>query len=469
MIGSSRRRSAVGRQAAGPTLELHLREARLARLHRRLLHASLAALAGAVVALFMPLGLPGRLWVVLAAAALGAAWPPRRGVQAVLASIRAQTGLSYETALGLQHRSPPASEAPATPADVSADPYGFEAAVVQRAALRIRGYESEPRPAWWLPALVLTAALLVLPDLVLPSALGGAGSPATPTAVGSGGGPEAQPAPEPAAPEPPDPGRAEPPGAAPNRNEDDGDTPVTDLPEGDVDGQAPLTRYLQSLRERPASSGGAADGAASDMDAPEAERRLGTDDRDAGERTGRREGDPSGNERTERSTDEGGGPDGGHESGGAEQAEDDGGAGGEDSADTEEDGAQQVVQPGGDQQQSGQSGGGSDEAGADSLQASGEGETGSDAEGAESAGGGGSDAAEEALDPEGASGMLERLQGVLQTGPESVAGSVRLPGSTDVELPAGTSYAPYQSAAEEAITEGDLPLDYLEIIRRYFR
>ena len=99
----------------------------------------------------------------------------------------------------------------------------------------------------------------------------------------------------------------------------------------------------------------------------------------------------------------------------------------------------------------------------------GDGEAGSDAEGADSAGVGGSVDEQDLLDPQGAGGLQEQLPGVLRDGPESVAGSVRLPGSTEVELPPGTSYAPYQNAAEEALTEGDLPLDYQEIIRRSFQ
>ncbi len=61
------------------------------------------------------------------------------------------------------------------------------------------------------------------------------------------------------------------------------------------------------------------------------------------------------------------------------------------------------------------------------------------------------------------------LPGVLQFGPENPAGVVRLPGEEEVALPPGRSPADYRSAAEEALTEGDLPLAYQEVIRRYFR
>src|SRR5690606_1479578 len=69
---------------------------------------------------------------------------------------------------------------------------------------------------------------------------------------------------------------------------------------------------------------------------------------------------------------------------------------------------------------------------------------------------------------EGQSAQPELLPGVLQDGPENPAGTVRLPGDTAVFLPAGRAAADYQAAAEEALTEGDLPLSYHEVIRRYF-
>lgn len=69
----------------------------------------------------------------------------------------------------------------------------------------------------------------------------------------------------------------------------------------------------------------------------------------------------------------------------------------------------------------------------------------------------------------GQAGAPELLPGVLQDGPENPAGTVRLPGDTEVYLPPGRAPTEYQAAAEEALTEGDLPLAYQEVIRRYFR
>ena len=473
MIGASRRRSAVGRGVKGTPFELHLHEAREATVHRRLLHAAAAALAAAVVVLFLPLGLTGRALVVLAALLVGAVWPLRRGVDTALASIRHQTGLSYETALGLLQD----GEQAAVPAGAGndgaqgagkEDAFGFGQAVLERAALSIRGYESEPRPAWWLPAFVVAVALVLVPEF-----LGATTTPFTrpaPTAPGSGseGVLEAEQVPEPAPPEPPAPGRAEPPGAAPGRDEEQPESPVTDLPEGDVEGQAPLARYLQSLRERPAASGAPTDGSAAPDDAADANRQGESEPRDgeSGQQSGPSE--PTDREPTGTSDESVESP---NNSGGSEEAEpgEEDGAEGDGSADAEGQEGDEGSSPDGEQPDEGQAGAGGEDGDGAMQVSSGSGDPGSDPEGADSAGLGGSAPGEELTDPTGAGGQQEQLPGVLRDGPETVAGSVRLPGSTDVELPPGASYAPYQSAAEEALSEGDLPLDCQEIIRRYFR
>lgn len=479
MIGASRRRSAVGRGFKGTPFDLHMHEARVASVHRRLLHAAAAALAAAVVALFLPLGLTGRALVVLAALLIGAVWPLRRGVDTALASIRRQTGLSYETALGLlqsgDQTAVPAGTgdgggqgAGGDPGAGADDTYGFGQAVLERAALSIRGYESEPRPAWWLPALVVAVALVLVPEF-----LGASTTPFTrpaPTAPGSGseGVLEAEQMPEPAPPEPPAPGRAEPPGAAPGRDEEQPEAPVTDLPEGDAEGQAPLARYLQSLRERPAASGAPTDGSAAPDDAADADRQGESEPRDgeSGQQSGPSE--PTDREPTGTSDDPVDSP---NNTGGPEEADpgQEDGAEGDGSADADGEEGDEGSGPDAQQPDEGQAGaGGEDGDGAMEVSA-GIGDAGSDQEGADSAGLGGSTPGEALTDPTGAGGQQEQLPGVLRDGPETVAGSVRLPGSTDVELPPGASYAPYQSAAEEALSEGDLPLDYQEIIRRYFR
>lgn len=470
MIGSSRRRSAVGRSAAGHGFKLHVAEARSASLHRRLLHASVAALAAALILLLLPATLPVRAVAVVAAALAGLAWPPRDAKPSALASIRLQTGLSYETALGLLERRKQSEPAVATESNgAKADPYGLEQAVLERADRNIRGYESQPRPAWWLPALVVAGSLVLLPDLLPAATSSQAGAGVTAPAGATDAALEAEPPLEPAPPEPPAPGRAEPPVAAPGQDDDGGDTPVSDLPEGDVEGQAPLSRYLQSLRERPAATGAPTDGSATADEASEADSQTQSEEgSDLGQGDGGGTGDEADRDNTGSGTDQasdGSDPSGGPDS--AQQSED-GATEGEGSAQAAGDEAEPGGQLGADQLDEGEFGAGSDE-GTSADVAGGSGDPDGGAEGAESAGVGGSEGGEELLVPQGAGGSQEQLPGVLSAGPETVAGSVRLPGSTDVELPPGTRYAPYQSAAEDALTEGDLPLDYQEIIRRYFR
>ena len=68
-----------------------------------------------------------------------------------------------------------------------------------------------------------------------------------------------------------------------------------------------------------------------------------------------------------------------------------------------------------------------------------------------------------------AAGDPEFLEGLLGLGPETPAGTIRLPGATEVELPPGRSAGEYTRAVERAVTEGSIPVDYQEIIRNYFR
>lgn len=70
---------------------------------------------------------------------------------------------------------------------------------------------------------------------------------------------------------------------------------------------------------------------------------------------------------------------------------------------------------------------------------------------------------------EGQTAPPEFLEGVLRNGPDNPGGAIRLPGSGDVTLPAGSSVEGYRRAAEQAVTEGNVPLEYQEVIRRYFR
>lgn len=64
---------------------------------------------------------------------------------------------------------------------------------------------------------------------------------------------------------------------------------------------------------------------------------------------------------------------------------------------------------------------------------------------------------------------LQRLSGVRDESGPSQRGEVLQRGSDDVTLPQGGSPESYTRAAEEAISEGRLPLEYQDIVREYFR
>lgn len=482
MIAASRRQAS---EPSDDAFRLHLREARRASLHRRLLHASLAALAAALLSLFLPLGLPWRALLVLAAGLVGALWPLGDRSRAALRLIRQQSGLSYETALDLLEGRHEPGLGPVPRADED-DPYGLKRAVIERARLGVRGFQGEARPAWWLPALLIAAALVALPAVapeLAPAASRQAGSGAT----GAPQEPAADPldAPEAAAPQPPAPGRADAPAVGSGADER-AESPGAAPPDEGAAGQAPLSRYLESLRERPAPDGGVPTESA-DEGAGEAPDDRGT----SGDSAGRNQGQGSSRQAGEPSAGEQGGaepgatPPAGTEGPSGESVES--GAGGgeepqaapaaaEDGSDPAAEGtargegelgqdeAGERLEEGG----SAASGGGDQDGGEQT--AAGSSETGEAGEGADSAGlGAGAIESTTADGLDGADGQQEQLRGVLREGPESVAGSVRLPGNDEVDLPSGTSFAPYQGAAEEALTEGDLPLDYQEIIRRYFR
>lgn len=470
MIGASRRRSAP---AATEPFRLHQRLSRRAAWQRRLLHASLAALAVAAVTLFLPLDLAGRVGLVALGAVAGLAWPLRSREPAALRSIREQTGLSYETALTVLER----AGTGARPAE--ADPYGLERAVVERAQQAVKAYRSEASPPWWLPALLVAAVLVALPVLGPlaggPSARGG--GQAAGGAVSEPSAPEAGEAPEPAAPEPPAPGRAEAPPVEPSEGQRAEAPPVAEPPDGGAGDQAPLSRYLDSLRERPANEGGAPGQTQSPPSRPEQPQEAARGDSPAqpGDGAaqagaGRPEGD--GGEPAGASQDPSQAPAEGDVAASPQGQEGDDGSGGQEAGSEPgagagepggEEGAGDSLEEGGLEPGQGEGGDGARASGAG-------GEPGDGSEGSDSAGiGGGSDATAEGFEASGQVGDTELLRGVLQEGPETVAGSVRLPGRDEVELPPGTSYAPYQGAAEEALSEGDLPLDYQEIIRRYFR
>ena len=64
----------------------------------------------------------------------------------------------------------------------------------------------------------------------------------------------------------------------------------------------------------------------------------------------------------------------------------------------------------------------------------------------------------------------EFLQGQISQGESNLAGTVRLPGSTNQEPGSfGPTAEGFQRAEEQAVTEGRIPIEYQEIIKNYFR
>src|SRR5690606_38728516 len=134
-----------------------------------------AALGGSVLALLVGVGLTTHAIVIAACFFVALALPVPAQRTRALTEIRSRAGLSYETALDLQAH--PDSDG------LGRDPYGFEAAVVERARLAAADVKPPPVPAWWLPALAVAVSLLLVSslDLLDAPAAGGLG--------GNGGAP----------------------------------------------------------------------------------------------------------------------------------------------------------------------------------------------------------------------------------------------------------------------------------------
>ena len=489
MIAASRRRR-PGIRSADETFRLHDRLARRSGWSRRLIRGSVAALVVSLLALLVGAGLVTHAILLVAAFLVAVLLPvPGQKVRA-LSEIRARVGLSYETALDLMSASPAISQATVVPATstgvpdsgATSDPYGFRAAVVERARVAVADVKPAPTPAWWLPALAVAAALLLVSSLELIE------RPAATSPGGTGGAPsgssvvtidDARDQDDTASLTPPDeaPGRAEEPESGDeNRQDDEGDSGRDAPPPLDGDGDsAPMSRFLDSLRERPPESGG---GQSGQDEAGQGQPQ--TDPPGQGEPGAGRDGESERVDLPAGADDQ----DGSDARAAAESGEDQTGEDGESTLVATESDADGESEPSGEQQGDegeGQGGGEDQQAENQPTEGGGDGEQGLEAGGAadgessedpssDSAAGGAAGPESAAGVAEGEGGQPEFLQGVLGDGPESPAGAVRLPGQTDVTLPPGAaSPADYAAAAEEALSEGDLPLSYQEIIRRYFR
>ena len=477
MIAPSLRRR-PGIESADEAFRLHLKLARRSGMGRRLLRGSVAALVCSAIALLLGVGLAAHAVFIGASFLAGFAAPVPGLRQRALAEIRSHVGMSYETALDLIGAGgSPVGE------QVGVDPYGLKAAVIDRARRAVADVRPTATPSWWLPALAVALALLLFSGLDLTGAPGGSGAnglsapPAGTSAVPLDERDEVADDGDVQAPQAEAPGRAEEPDDQQTAPDDEdrsvGNTP--DPAEGAGDG-APLSRFLDSLRERPPEPGAG-------NQAPQDQAGQGTPDTQPpgqGQAGGNREGEP---ERVEMPADPGSqaGEDGqaasaGDGGEGQEPGEDvlvasDGDDGGDSDSQGESQGGDSNGQAPGDRQAGGEQEaepGGEGEQGFEQGGA-GDGE-GSDDPASDGAAGFGGGQETPAGVADGESQRPEFLRGVLEEGPESPAGAVRLPGQTDVTLPPGSaSPADYAAAAEEALSEGDLPLSYQEIIRRYFQ
>lgn len=466
IAASRRRRDTLSRDSA---LRLHVRLARRAALDRRLANASLGALIGSLAGLAFA---PSVLWhalLAVAGAVVGALLPTPDSMRRAFASIRQQAGLSYETALELR-------AARTGGADVEgADPYGFAARVDERAHLSVRDVKPTSPPAWWVPLMLVAFGLLLIPGLA-PGGGGGSGgalgpAPQQQDGAATAGDLTAEES-EDAVADNQELGRLDEPDGV---NDDPGDIPEpgAQSPGSDSDQEAPLSRFLQNLRERPADVAGGSpqDGSGDDGD-------------DMGETSG---GNPlAEGEADPRRFEVGDGSDAGERETVASSGQPDSDGEGVPDGESADEGEGQGDDEQGEGQQAGdrnpfeQAGGPSEQDAAGQDLGGGEGPDGGD--GLASAPDEGGDSGADGIAGEGAGalgqvdgqdaaagGESELLQGVLTDGPESSLGTVLLPGRDEVELPEGFSYAPYAAAAEDAMSEGDLPLEYQEIIRRYFQ
>src|SRR5690625_3399693 len=429
---------------------LHVRLGRKRNRHIRLTRASLVLLAAALLGWFS--GLPP-LWHVslsLAAGLVGLMWPVRGSFNWALQLSTKESGRAYDTAL--QTSGQPRDE------------FGLSSQVRARARRSIAGM-SEPRSqVWWLSAPQPALIILALPALRLAEPWRSTPAeppPEPPPAVAGTDDVEEDPQadssasqPEQADPELP-PQATAPPESGPESGAGSAGSEAT---RSERESQV-RDRILGNLRERPPESGADAslggtplpadpdsttpelqddtpgDGTMPAKDEPQEVRDQPADGQEPASGEGDREGDGQ----------EGPEGDAQHEGPGSEQP---GGESGPQPGEEESESAGQSPQPG--------------EEGGMGLSA-----------GEDEADGAGASSGPEGLlpgrDEQAAQGEEEFLEGELAGSEVNLGGDIRLPGFTDVELPPGSAPGTYGEAVERALTGGNVPLEYQEIIRNYFR
>ncbi len=520
LIKPSQRQKDKPQNVASP-LTLHRQLASGRARRSRLFVCSSAALAASFVAWLV--GLPTALHLALVGVGFlaGFAWRLERAEPWALRWIDERAGLAYRTAL---------ERTQAEPANTQAeDSYGFFEALgvqVERTAGRLEPPTAQP---WWLPLLAVALSLAVLPAIGLPGIGGGFGGGNAPL----GPNESAPPAAQSDADSQPDSAPDTSPEAAEVENAEEDAQPelerTFDAPGEDSSGEGgeasaggdadseTLERYLESLEaqendappsgaERNPFARGEAQGeqsaeqntepSQSQPDAPsEAQPNQGA--REAqGEQEGQEQESQQGQgEQGDEATQDGGGEgasgadapeqtqaprEGEQEAGGSEgtPSEQEQEAEGEQpqSAQGESESQQE-----GQQQEEGQGRGGQGE-GDPNQGESAEGGSGGPQEGEEEGGGAEGEEGDGAGSLPSAStpSSAERLEGTPQTNPEllegqrgagatNAAGETLAPGSDVVDIPNAQTNAEYERAAEEAINEGRIPVEYQDILRDYFR
>ncbi len=455
--------------------DLHERLAQRAAALTRLTRAAAAAAVAAVAGWLLGLS-PGQHAVaVLAGAGVAALWPLRHGLSAAFEAIAQQAGLAYQTHVEHTGRS---------------DPHGLLAAAAVQARLSIRGVTPPRQGAWWLPLAALALAVWLLASVV--------GGPGGWFAATPGGSPEVGPA----APTPPsplvselesepeaeaeaveaaEPSASPPPPAQPDRGPGSG----ADDAVGDSDGEGiereALERFLDSVRERPgvseaemavaeAERDGVRDDADADLESAEVRP-----DEDASEGLGDGQMTPSDRPAEDATREEvfelpGGGDPTDSDGDGLdeEQRPDDGADAGDDEGPAEAAGEEALGEEGTEPDDDAlpQPERNGDDQGAAGLASD---EPGLDAGSGEDAGIGAGPPTEGDDQVPDAAGELEALPGLLRPGPETLGGRVRLPGRDSELTLEGGDAARFERAAEQAVTDGSVPVTYQEIIRNYFR
>lgn len=430
---------------------LHERLSRQRNRHLRLTRASLLMLLAAVVCWLAGAGFALHLGISLLAGLVGLVWPVQGSRDWALTYISTQTGLAYETALVLDGE--------------PRDAFGFRSGVRARARSGIAGLDQPRFSEWWLAAFILAAAIILLPALRLsapwsadPPAPPPPASTATPLPEAAEEEPEDEPEPAPEDPaEEPEDEQLMPPQAEqqPGEPGEPASAPQGEAPGAEREGEV-LDRFLDNLRERPREPDPATEipGTPVPADAEQAEQ--------ADEETDDMDGTAPSDEAAEDATE--------GEQDGSTGAETAGGEDGQEQAELGEDeGPEEAAEPGEAADEAPQPGDAQtgQEDGLDPQDGQGLSEGDEDGDGAGA--GPGLETPVDGVDRLQAEGDEEFLDGQLLGDEVNIGGDVRLPGFSEVELPPDTSPERLGEAVERSLTGGNVPLEYQEIIRNYFR